>query len=123
MAQSRHNANNPIQAIILAAGRGKRLGALTASTPKCLLSVGGIPILGHELRALSENGIRDITIVVGFMADPIQEYAWKHFPDTHFSFVHNDLHEHTNTLYSLALAAEKLKQGKQILLMNGDVVF
>lgn len=111
------------RAIILAAGTGRRLRPLTNETPKCLLLVGGLPILHHQLSALKKNGITEITIAVGFMADGVRKYAESNFPGLHFDFVHNPIFGSTNTLYSLALVADTVKKNGSILLMNGDVVF
>ena len=66
-------------AIILAAGRGMRLGSLTEKTPKCLLRVGGLPILHHQLSALEKNGVMEAVVVVGFMAETIRDYMNVHF--------------------------------------------
>ena len=114
---------NMATAIILAAGTGSRLWPLTNEIPKCLISIGGLPILHHQLSALEKNKITDITIVVGFMADAVRQYAENCFRRLKIEFVHNPIFENTNTLYSLALAASSLKNKGGILLINGDVVF
>lgn len=61
-----------MNAILLAAGRGTRLGALTASTPKPLLEVGGEPILLRIVRGLVLAGIHDIAIVTGYLASQVE---------------------------------------------------
>jgi dTDP-glucose pyrophosphorylase len=60
------------RAILLAAGRGKRLGALTESTPKPLLEVGGRPIIVHILDGLMAAGIREFAIVTGYLGEKLQ---------------------------------------------------
>ena len=57
-----------VKALITAAGRGKRFGAVTRTTNKCLLSVAGKPLLDQILERLEEFGIRNVTIVTGYQA-------------------------------------------------------
>lgn len=66
------------QAIILAGGRGTRLGALTSATPKPLLPVGGRPFISYLLRHLKMIGVRDVVISTGYLGEcfekaPIEE--------------------------------------------------
>ena len=110
-------------AIILAAGRGMRLGSLTEKTPKCLLRVGGLPILHHQLSALEKNGVMEAVVVVGFMAETIRDYMNVHFSHLKSRFVLNTNFASTNTLYSLALAARNVQEGTEVLLLTGDGVF
>lgn len=63
-----------MQAIVLAAGEGRRLRPLTAHRPKVMLPVGGRPILEHVVRALVANGVTDITFVTGYNRERIQTY-------------------------------------------------
>jgi UDP-N-acetylglucosamine diphosphorylase / glucose-1-phosphate thymidylyltransferase / UDP-N-acetylgalactosamine diphosphorylase / glucosamine-1-phosphate N-acetyltransferase / galactosamine-1-phosphate N-acetyltransferase len=62
----------PERAVLLAAGRGTRLGALTASFPKAMLPVGGRPIIVRILDGLRAAGITDITIVTGHHAEYLE---------------------------------------------------
>lgn len=110
-------------AIILAAGRGMRLDSLTVETPKCLLQVGGLPILHRQLSALEQSGIKDVVFVTGFMEEKIRRYVARHFPQIESVFVSNTHFASTNTLYSLALATPNIAEGAETLLLNGDVVF
>ena len=110
-------------AIILIAGRGSRLRPLTDRNPKCLIKIGDLPILGIQLTALRKNGIKNIVLVVGYMAEKIKKYVFGNFPDLNIIFVYNT-NPHTNTLYSLFLASEKIKHYyESIFLLNGDVFF
>lgn len=59
------------QALVLAGGKGTRLGDLTRVTPKPLLEVGGIPFLGHVLWNLRRHGVRDVVVSVGHLADAV----------------------------------------------------
>ncbi len=60
-----------MQAVILAAGEGKRVRPLTRSRPKALLPVANRPIIGHVIEALLKNGIRDIIVVVGYRKEQV----------------------------------------------------
>ncbi|OHA07866.1 MAG: hypothetical protein A2934_00215 [Candidatus Sungbacteria bacterium RIFCSPLOWO2_01_FULL_47_10] len=110
-------------AVILAAGRGTRLLPHTKDTPKCLLEVAGSPILFHQLSSLEKSGIMRIIVVVGFFAEKVKALTSAAFPHLPVTFVHNPVFETTNTLYSLALAAEKITSTGSVFLLNGDVVF
>lgn len=61
-----------MKAMILAAGRGERMGELTAQRPKPLLEVGGIPLIEHHLRRLHTAGYRDIVINTSYLGEQIR---------------------------------------------------
>jgi dTDP-glucose pyrophosphorylase len=63
-----------MKAIILAAGRGTRMGGLTSEMPKPMLRVQGKPILEHIMGGLMDAGVKDFFIVTGFRAEVIEEY-------------------------------------------------
>ncbi len=63
------------KAVLLAAGRGTRLGALTASTPKPLLVVAGRPLIAWIAGGLMAAGIRDIAVVTGYMAQQMERWC------------------------------------------------
>jgi choline kinase len=104
-----------MQTIILAAGKGSRLGR---DVPKALLKIAkGTTILDTQLRNLSTvSSIEKIMVVVGFKSELITQ---KYFD---LSFAYNDDYDRTNTAASLLLALEKTNQD-DILWLNGDVVF
>ena len=62
-------------AVLLAAGRGKRLGSLTASVPKPLLEIAGQPLLAHIVDALAQTGIIRIVVVTGYLGEQIDEFC------------------------------------------------
>jgi UDP-N-acetylglucosamine diphosphorylase / glucose-1-phosphate thymidylyltransferase / UDP-N-acetylgalactosamine diphosphorylase / glucosamine-1-phosphate N-acetyltransferase / galactosamine-1-phosphate N-acetyltransferase len=62
-----------VNGTLLAAGRGTRLGELTADLPKPLLDVGGKPIIVRIIEGLRDAGVIDLTIVVGYRAEQIEE--------------------------------------------------
>ena len=61
-----------MQAVILSAGIGARLGTEKNSLPKGLLEIGGKPLLEYSLEALIQNGIKDLILVVGFQHEQIK---------------------------------------------------
>ena len=62
-----------MKAVILAAGKGTRMGELTNEVPKPMLRVQGMPILEHIVNGLKSAGVRKIFIVTGFRADVIED--------------------------------------------------
>jgi choline kinase len=96
--------NSP-KAIIVAAGRGRRLGKNTDEIPKCMVRVGGRPILHWQLRAFAAAGIRDVTIVRGYRGDSIDP------GDFPVRFVDNPEWERNNILASLMYAADEFAGG------------
>ena len=61
-------------AIILAGGKGERLRPLTADRPKCMVPLGGKPILKHQLLWLRDGGVTDVVIACGYLHQVIQDY-------------------------------------------------
>ena len=103
------------RAIILAAGSGSRLRPLTDDRPKCLLEVGGMPILAHQVQALARCGVGDIVVVVGYRGDLIRRHL-----GARARYVENERYATTNSLYSLWLARDELAAGS--LILNSDVL-
>ena len=103
------------QAIILAAGRGSRLGPATDGTPKCLIDVGGSTLLEHHIRALRDVGIKRICVVTGHESDQVRASL-----DATCDCLVNASFAETNSLYSLWLTRGCLSGG--FMLMNCDVL-
>src|SRR3990167_1735270 len=110
-------------AIILAAGQGTRLRPLTDEIPKCLLEVAGHPILAHQLHAITEAGISDITIAVGYRPERIREFASSRFPHAGIHYVLNDQYNTTGNFYTASLAADAVEPGRRVLMIGGDAMF
>ena len=106
----------PPQAIILAAGRGRRLGALTQTRPKCLLRVGSRTLLEHQLAALAHHGIERVAMVIGYGGEQVRQVG-----GAQAEYVVNPRSAVTNSLYSLWLARHLTREG--FLLLNADVLF
>ncbi|MEM1673026.1 MAG: phosphocholine cytidylyltransferase family protein [Archaeoglobaceae archaeon] len=115
-----------MKSIILAAGMGSRLRPLTFSVPKCLVPVADKPILEYQINALSRAGIKDITIVIGYLGDLVISFVRKWMQENennqvNVSFIENPFHRTTNNMYSLYLARNEF-YGRSFILLNGDVV-
>lgn len=107
-----------MKVVILVAGRGTRLGQLTAEKPKCLLDFGKENILQRQCRMLKNTGIQseDIIIVTGYKASLLDDYG--------YSTVFNDRFYNTDNAYSLGLALKELSgQNEDVLIIDGDLVF
>ena len=63
-----------MKAVVLAAGKGARMGPFTISEPKGMIPVANRPILEHVVAALVENSVRDIVMVVGYQRERIMSY-------------------------------------------------
>ena len=107
-----------MKAIIVAAGRGRRLGPETAAIPKCMVSVGGRPILHRQLAALVAAGAGDLVIVRGYLGDRIAPPAGLATP---LRFVENRAWESNNILASLLHAEDEMRGG--FLFSYSDIVF
>ena len=94
-----------MQAIIMAAGRGSRLGVLTDSIPKAFLKVNGYRLIDFNISLLHENGIKDIKIVTGYRAEFYEDLAKEYEGIT---CIYNPFYEHCNVLGSFFIAQEKL---------------
>jgi choline kinase len=104
------------KAIILAAGKSKRLGALTTHLPKCLLPLGTKTILEYQIENLHSCAIHDIIVVTGFYEEKIKQTSGRSF-----HCVSNPDFDKTNSIYSLWLALKDINEG--VVILNSDVVF
>ncbi|MCH8149488.1 MAG: phosphocholine cytidylyltransferase family protein [Planctomycetes bacterium] len=103
------------QAVILAAGRGLRLGGEVNGNPKCLIPFGGKTLLEHQLDVLQSHGIERCVVVVGHEADRVRSVV----SGGHVCIA-NQRYDETNSLYSLWLARHHVTG--PFLLLNGDVL-
>ena len=111
-----------MKAFILAAGVSRRLYPDTYNIPKCLLDVGGKPIINYQLEALQETGIDSVTMIIGYHREMIVDHLKRSFPDINFNFIINHHYFETNTAYSVYLGSDILKSDTH-LLMNADVIY
>lgn len=111
-----------MQAIILAAGMGKRLGRLTGSNTKFMVEVNGITLAERMLSQLDSKGLSRIVIVAGYEGQKLKDYIGKLGIKTPVLFVDNTVYDKTNNIYSLALAKEYLCS-EDTLLFEADIIF
>ncbi len=106
-----------MKAIIVAAGRGRRLGQETDAIPKCMVRVAGKPILHHQLAALAAAGVDDVVIVRGYLGDRITPPAG----GPPVRFVENPAWAENNILTSLFYAEAEMASG--FVFSYSDIVF
>ncbi len=111
-----------MQAIILAAGMGLRLGNYTKDNTKCMVEINGIKLIDHTLTALRSAGIIRVILVVGYKKDALKQWLHDRYSDMNITFIDNDRYEKTNNIYSLWLAKNELLKDDTILL-ESDVIF
>ena len=114
------------KAIILAAGRGSRLMPYTKNVPKCLIDFEGKTFLQHQLETLLSVGIKDVTIVTGYLAHKIEEACQPYKTKIKFTFFNNPDYETTGTLNSMALTREEFQTDHfngDLILINSDIIF
>ncbi len=113
---------SPVQrAVILAAGKGNRLLPLTAEIPKCMVEVGGEPLLERALHALVSQGVDEAVIVIGYRGEVIRKALGSCFAGVDIRYVDAPDFETTNNIRSLWDARDYLD--RDILLLEADVVF
>ena len=111
-----------MQAIILAAGMGRRLGELTNDNTKCMLQVNGVRLIHRILDSIYETGIRRVVLVVGYKAENVKELIGNEYRGMEIIYVENSVYDKTNNIYSLFLAREYLMADDTILL-ESDLIF
>ena len=98
-----------MDAIILAAGMGKRLKGLTKDKTKCMITVNEVTLIERMLNQLDNLMLDKIIIVVGYKAENLKKFIFTLNINTKIEFVLNDVYDKTNNIYSLFLAKDYLK--------------
>ena len=111
-----------MQAIILAAGMGKRLKELTSDNTKCMVKVNGVTLIERMLRQIERQNVSRIVIVTGYEGQKLKEYIDTLAIGTPIKFIDNPIYDKTNNIYSLALASEELCE-EDTLLFESDLIF
>ena len=109
------------RAVILAAGRGNSLEPLTSHMPKCLVEVGGEPLLERALRGLATKGVAEAVIVVGYKGQAVRDHIGSRFADIDIRYVDAPDFDTTNNIRSLWDARKYLDE--DVLLLEADVAF
>ena len=111
-----------MQAIILAAGMGKRLKEPTQDRTKCMVQVNGVALIDRMLHQIESRHLSRIVIVVGYEGEKLMKYIDTLGIRTPIVYVQNPIYDKTNNIYSLALAKDYLCQD-DTLLFESDLIF
>ena len=111
-----------MQAIILAAGMGKRLGEYTQDNTKCMLIVNGVRLIDRTLEALHSVGVSKVVLVIGYKGQNVREYVGTSYKGIPVEYVENPVYNKTNNIYSLYLAKDYLMV-EDTLLLESDSIF
>lgn len=112
-----------MQAIILAAGMGRRLGEFTKNNTKCMVPVNGVKLIDRMLTQLAALNLQRVVIVVGYEGQRLRNYIGNRYDDVlRIEYVNNPVYDKTNNIYSLALAKEQLQED-DTLLIESDLIF
>lgn len=111
-----------MQAIILAAGMGKRLQFLTRHNTKCMVEVNGVKLIDRMLRQLEKYSLDRIVIVVGYEGQKLIDFIETLDIKTPIEYINNPIYDKTNNIYSLSLAKHRLCED-DTLLFESDIIF
>ena len=111
-----------MQAIILAAGMGKRLKELTQDNTKCMVKVNGVTLIERMLHQIEKQHLSRIIIVVGYEGKKLIDYIDTLNVMTPIVYINNPIYDKTNNIYSLALAKDWLIK-EDTLLFESDLIF
>ena len=110
-----------MKGLILAAGKGSRIAAISEGTPKSMLPLGNTTLIGQSLSHFEDLGIQDLVMSVGYKRHVLQDHVkglWPHKPE----FVFNPHFDTTNVLYSFWLALPFIGDNDFVFL-HADTVF
>jgi L-glutamine-phosphate cytidylyltransferase len=104
-----------MKAIIIAAGMGKRLMPYTKNRPKCMLEIGGKPLIKHQTDSLASLGIKEIYIIKGYKQEAFDIYK------SDFNYYVNDNYQNNNILESLFYAEPEISG--DVVILYSDIIF
>ena len=110
-----------MKAIILAAGMGNRISKLSDGLPKSMFEFGNSSIIHFQIEQCLLNNINNFVIVLGYKYDILKSHVLEILSENQVQFVRNDNFAKTNTLYSLWLARDYMKE--DFVYFNADVLF
>ena len=111
-----------MQAIILAAGMGRRLGDYTKDNTKCMVPVNGVKLIDRLLGQLSKQSLNRVIIVVGYKGQELRNYIGNRYDgQLNIEYAENPVYDKTNNIYSLALVKDKLQED-DTLLIESDLI-
>ncbi len=108
-----------VRSVILAAGRGTRLGRLSAQLPKAFVEIDGVTLIAHQRRVLAAFGITDVHVVLGHGYILARQH-----PDIDGLTVwHNPDYAVTNMVATLFCAREVFDGSTDVIIAYGDIVY
>ena len=116
-----------MQAIILAAGMGKRLRSYTKDATKCMVKVNGKTLIEYTIEALVAHKISRLVVVVGYKGQLLKDFIASKFNENNLNgmkieYIENPVYDTTNNIYSLYLAGSEMAKEDTILL-ESDLIF
>ena len=112
-----------MQAIILAAGMGRRLGELTKENTKCMVPVNGVRLIDRLLSQLSQLRLSRVIIVVGYQGQKLIDYIGHRYDGRlNIVYAENPIYDKTNNIYSLSMVKDQLQED-DTLLIESDLIF
>lgn len=111
-----------MQALMLAAGMGQRMGEDMEAIAKCMIQIGGKTLLERTADALKLAGIQKLVMVVGWNCERLTDEIRNRIPGMEFEFVYNRDYAVINNIYSLYLAREQLGRD-DTLLLESDLIY
>ena len=112
-----------MQAIILAAGMGRRLGELTKENTKCMVPVNGVRLIDRLLTQLSQLRLSRVIIVVGYQGQKLIDYIGHRYDGRlNIVYAENPIYDKTNNIYSLSMVKDQLQED-DTLLIESDLIF
>ena len=115
-----------MQAIILAAGMGRRLGEYTKDQTKCMVPVNGVRLIDRVLGQLSKLQLQRVIIVTGYKGKELRDYITTQYGqqltgNCQLQFAENPVYDKTNNIYSLSLVKDQLQED-DTLLIESDLI-
>jgi len=104
-----------MKVIILCAGMGTRLGNMTETKPKCLISFKDKTLLEHSMNTLIKNGFDDIIVVGGYKHNMLKPYC--------NNIVINEDYNVTQPPYSVQIGLNSIESDDSVLIVDGDLIF
>ncbi len=111
-----------MQAIILAAGMGKRLGKVTEDNTKCMVKIHDQTLIERMLDTLAKTEVNRIILVVGYKSEKVEKLVGNEYKGMQILYVKNEVYDQTNNIYSLFLAKKHLLADDTILI-ESDLIF
>ncbi len=116
-----------MQAVILAAGMGKRLGRYTKEATKCMVPVNGKTLIEYTIESLASNKVNRLVVVVGYKGQVLRDFIGEKFNLSNLNgmkieYIENPVYDKTNNIYSLFLARSEMEKD-DTLLLESDIIF